>query len=62
MYGSWNARDVGSRRRSDSMIEKLKSEIFDIIRDQDVLKMKFAELERFKKEKLEELEEYEKKI
>jgi hypothetical protein len=44
------------------MIEKLKSEIFDIIRDQDVLKMKFAELERFKKEKLEELEEYEKKI
>ena len=33
----------------------LKEEIFDIIRDQDLLKLKYAELEKIKQEKLKEL-------
>ena len=44
------------------MNEKLKAEIFDIIKAQDILKLKFAELERQKQEKLKELESYEKNI
>lgn len=37
--------------------EKVKAEIFDIIRDQDYLKLKYAELEKIKQIKLKELEE-----
>ena len=38
------------------MTDKLKIEIFDIIREQDLLKLRFAALEKLKQEKLKELE------
>jgi len=41
------------------MIEKLKAEIFDLIYSQDELKIKFAEIERIKQEKLRKLKEME---
>lgn len=44
------------------MIEKLKAEVFDILKSQDILKLQFAELERQKQEKLKELERYEKNV
>lgn len=37
--------------------EKLKAEIFDILREQDLLKLRYAELEKVKQAKLKELEE-----
>lgn len=39
------------------MIDKLKAEIFDIIHEQDLLKLRYAELEKKKQAKLKELEE-----
>ena len=36
-------------------MEKLKSEIFDLIVEQDILKIKYADLEKKKLQKLEEL-------
>jgi hypothetical protein len=39
----------------------LKEEVFDIIREQDLLKLKYAELEKIKIEKLRLLAEEEKK-
>ena len=38
------------------MTDKLKVEIFDIIHEQDLLKIRFAELEKLKQGKLKELE------
>ena len=37
------------------MTEKLKSEIFDIIHEQDILRLRYAELEKTKQAKLKEL-------
>ena len=39
----------------------LKEEVFDLIREQDILKLKYAELEKIKQAKLNELVEEEKK-
>lgn len=39
------------------MSDKLKAEIFDLIRTQDVLRIKYAEIEKLKQAKLKELEE-----
>lgn len=41
-------------------MEKLKSEIFDLIRGQDALRLRYAEIEKIKQEKLKELEVKEK--
>jgi len=38
----------------------LKEEVFDLIREQDILKLKYAELEKTKQAKLNELVEEEK--
>ena len=38
------------------MIEKLKAEIFDIIYEQDILKIRYSELEKIKQAKIKELE------
>ena len=38
-------------------MEKLKAEIFDIIYQQDTLKIEYAKLEQLKQKKLKELEE-----
>lgn len=42
------------------MVEKLKSEIFDIIRKQDMLRIEYAKLEQEKITKLKELKDKEK--
>lgn len=41
-------------------MEKLKVEIFDIIRQQDILKLQYAELEKVKTDKLQQLQKKEK--
>ena len=41
-------------------MEKLKAELFDIIHEQELLKIKYAELEKIKQAKLKELEAKEK--
>jgi hypothetical protein len=41
-------------------MEKLKAEIFDLIVEQDILKVKYANLEKKKLEKLEALKNLEK--
>lgn len=38
------------------MIEKLKAEIFDIIHEQELMRLKYAELEKVKQAKLKELD------
>jgi len=38
------------------MIEKLKAEIFDIIHEQELMRLRYAELEKMKQSKLKELE------
>ena len=42
-------------------MEKLKAEIFDLIHQQDTLKLRYADLEKVKQEKLMQLAELEKK-
>jgi len=39
------------------MSEKLKAEIFDIIHEQDLLRVRYAELEKLKQAKLKELQD-----
>jgi len=41
-------------------LKNLKSEIFELIREQDKLRLKFNELEQIKQQKLKELEAQEK--
>ncbi len=40
----------------------LKEEIFDIIREQDILRLKYSELEKTKQIKLQELKKIEDKV
>ena len=40
----------------------LKEEVFDLIREQDILKLRYAELEKTKQEKLKLLEAEEKNV
>ena len=42
------------------MTEKLKADIFDIIHKQELMRIEYAELEKFKQAKLRELEAKEK--
>ncbi len=41
-------------------MEKLKAELFDIIHEQDLLRLRYVELEKLKQAKLKELESKEK--
>ena len=38
------------------MTEKLKAEVFDIIHEQDLLRLRYADLEKIKQSKLKELQ------
>jgi hypothetical protein len=47
------------QEHKEGCVDKLKAEIFDLIRIQDDLKVKYAEVEKVKQEKLRKLKEME---
>lgn len=60
MFSRGNTWNVYGGRSADGMIEKLKSELFDILRQQDILRIEYAKLEKVRIEKIKELEVKEK--
>lgn len=61
MYNCWNSGNMDSSWNTiiGGNMEKLKSEIFDMLREQEILKRRIMEIEKLKQVKLKELQELE---